>query len=1244
MDGTIDIKSFGKDSESRDINALYANEISSQIHLPGGDMFLSADFVRQGYDLTLKTPDGQVFTLPDYFMTDTPPDLLLGDGSVITADLATKLAGPMTPGQSAQQQIDPQAEAQATLGSAIGSVSELEGSVLATRADGTQVTLNAGDPIFQGDVLETGASSTLGVIFADDTTFSLDAGGRMVIDEMVYDPDAQVGVFEATVVKGVFSFVSGQVAKTGADAMVVSTPKTTIGIRGSTGLIKSGAEDGEDHITLVPDIDGNLGELVVSNQAGSQVLNQPNASTTVFSATQPPAPVVLMSAQQIQQNYGGALTVLVRTEAKKAVAKVEHAARKAQDAADKAFEQQNEADQAEEEATQAEDDAAEAQAEAEAAIAEAEAAKAEAGALTSAEAKAAAAAKIAAAEAKAQEAQAKAALVAQAAAVKAAEAAAKAAAALEATQQAAEAAAAQQIAQKFSQMAGSAAEIQQQVFTKFMETGIVDPAFMPGAPAPGSQQGGPNAPNSQGGPDGNPDGGPDAGDAAAEAAYQAAIEAGATPEEAFNAAALAATGGNLDDPAVDAARAAFEEALANGASPQEAMLAAQNAAQNFVVEGVAPPPQPIPVAGPGMIVISPTGEAFTMSADGQMIIVSQNGSTTTGVGLPTNFVDAAAIFNETFNDVYNTYVETTQTAVTADDGQATTVTTDDDYVNTDFSETITAVSGGGNLAGGSGSTNFYFPWASLESGTGGTYTITDTGGVNQLSFDGMNDVEFFVTASTSTAGSITVYKDPNGTPASFATISYSGISQFLLADVTVSSFATNNFTTTSSGTVLKLSSLSAGQSAFGMAGTTGNDTISLSSSHDSVVFGKDGDDAFTISGTGSVQILGGAGADHFTVNAWGGTNGGYVLTGGDGADHYDYSSWSTPPSLYVYITSSGSVVQDVATGSTATHTHSFEMTSADTFTGTSAADYIHVYSGYAGIINGSGGNDTITVKADFFTRAADPITLVDGGTGTNTLNINADSGDTFNLQTYVTASKIANFSSYAVTGVSSATAVTLTGLSSASTTLDGSASNDSLTGGSAADVLRGQDGNDTLTGGGGGDTLQGGIGNDTLIGGAGVDTLTGGTGADIFRYESTTDGPDTLMDFNGQTTFASATGEGDTFAFLNSAFNLGTLSYVEQSWGGTANNVVGGSVAGANVIVLTGAQGGTLAEALTGIATAGGSASPAIIVFNDSNNSNYGTVAYTTDASAGSSPQTLAVFNGVTADMAALSSADFTFV
>ena len=1119
---------------------------SDALNIPGGDVYLSADFIRTGYDLTLKVDGAQTIVIPDYFMSDTAPDLLLDTGAVVSGALATKLAGPMAAGQYAQLQAGP-----ATLGEPIGSVTELDGSVVATRADGTQVSLGAGDSVFQGDVIETGVKSSIGVVFADDTTFSLDAGGRMVLDEMVYDPDAQTGVFEATVVKGVFSFVSGQVAKVGPDSMVLHTPKTTIGIRGSTGLVKSGVNGGEDLITLVPDIDGNLGELIVSNQAGFMVLSQPNASTTVFSALQPPTPVVFMSPQEVQQNFGGALTVLVRTEAKKAVVKAEQATQKADEAEQQAAQQQEEAAAAEEEAAQADEAAADAEAEAEAAAAEVEAAKAEAEAATDPEAKAAAEAKLAEAEAKLAAAEANATTQSEAAAAKAAEAEAKAAAAEEATQQADAAAAAQLQAQQFSQMAGQAADIQQQMFSDFT-SGIAPP---------------------------NPD------------------QIGQKVGEIIKAMEI----GPIDPGAVNEIQKLVDQ----------------------IAEGVI---QGLPVGIPETIVAG-----------------------------------------------------------------ATTVTTDENYVETDFSETLTAVNGGGTLSGSALSTNFYFPWATLKNGSGGTYTITDAGGTNQISFDGMDVVYFDVEAYSTTSGLISVYKDHNTATNSFGTISYSGISQFLLSDVTVTSFSTANFTTSASGDVVKLSALQAGQHGYGMAGDANANTFTISAG-DFIAFGKGGDDIFNLNTTGSGDVLGGTGADTFRVYKTG--NHLNLKGGGDSsADTFDYSTMSTPASLYVYMYSTNTLVQDVALNSTTAYIHGLDFDSTDVFTGSSANDFIHVYSGSFGTINGNGGNDTFTVNTGATVTALngtsgnntytlttgatvttltggsgnDNITInstatattVSGGLGTNTLTVlqggsiggytggagddtvvmdsallaNAitidgagqATNDNLTIKSYAGASvnlntktaTLSNFESTTVSGVDSTAGVTLVGYSGAATTLDGSGYSDTLTGGS---------------------------GNDTIQGQHSADTLTGGTGSDTFVYYSTSDAGDTLQDFNGATNFAGSAGESDKLAFSTSGLGLSSIVYEEIAWNGSSTALTLTNAA-ANVVVLTGGTAGTYTNALTALASGNATATNAVFIFNNSASSNAGTLAYTTDMAGGAGTNvSLATFNGVTGDMVHLAAGDFAVV
>ncbi|MBW7850630.1 MAG: tandem-95 repeat protein [Rhodospirillales bacterium] len=268
--------------------------------VPGGILLLVADYQRVGADLVLVGPDGARVVIADYFALDNPPDLMTAGGAVINADVARALAGPQAPGQYAQ--------AGSVAGAApIGKIEKLSGEVVAQRPDGTKVALAKGDVVYQGDVIITGDGAGIGIMFVDDTSFSLGAKGRMVLDEMVFDPGAKTGQSTFSVVQGAFSFVSGKVAKTGPDAMKVKTPVMTIGIRGTTVAGFAAAEGEGSYVTLLSDADGGAGQIVVYNQAGLQLLSVPNQTVQLASAFQDVPPPFTLTPAQIESRYGHAV-------------------------------------------------------------------------------------------------------------------------------------------------------------------------------------------------------------------------------------------------------------------------------------------------------------------------------------------------------------------------------------------------------------------------------------------------------------------------------------------------------------------------------------------------------------------------------------------------------------------------------------------------------------------------------------------------------------------------------------------------------------------------------------------------------------------------------------------------------------------------------------------------------------------------------------------------------------------------
>lgn len=408
------------------------------IEFDGEPWFLSADFARSGSDLEIRGEDGQFTIIENYFTQSTPPDLTTADGVVLKGAIAARLAGSLTPGQYAQS-------APGEAASPIGQVETSTGDVKVIRADGTEEKIAEGDQIFLGDILETGADGAIGITLADESNFSLGEDGRVTMDEMIYDPGAQTGSLGVSILQGAFTFVSGQIAKTDPNAMEITTPTATIGIRGTAG---GGNIDGAGVTTaaLMPEASGFTGEMTIGNGAGSQTINQPLQAVNIASVNAPPTPPFVMTPQQMGQTFGAAMSALPNVAAIAGnVVQGAAAGQAQQQAAEQA------AAEAEAQQNQAAAAADAAQSDAEGASAEAAAAEAAAAAAEAAAAEAAAAAQVpgatpeqqAAAEAAAAEA-AQAQAQAEAAAAAAAQAQVAAAQAqVDAAQAAAEAAAAQ---------------------------------------------------------------------------------------------------------------------------------------------------------------------------------------------------------------------------------------------------------------------------------------------------------------------------------------------------------------------------------------------------------------------------------------------------------------------------------------------------------------------------------------------------------------------------------------------------------------------------------------------------------------------------------------------------------------------------------------------------------------------------------------------------------------------------------
>lgn len=121
-------------------------------------------------------------------------------------------------------------------GNFVGSVKTIDGSCRVLRGE-QKISVQTGDHVYQGDVLET-KSGSMGIIFRDDTILSMGPNSRVAVDSFVFDPAHGNMDFLVNMSKGTAQFITGQMAKISPESMKVETPLSTIGIRGTRFLVK----------------------------------------------------------------------------------------------------------------------------------------------------------------------------------------------------------------------------------------------------------------------------------------------------------------------------------------------------------------------------------------------------------------------------------------------------------------------------------------------------------------------------------------------------------------------------------------------------------------------------------------------------------------------------------------------------------------------------------------------------------------------------------------------------------------------------------------------------------------------------------------------------------------------------------------------------------------------------------------------------------------------------------------------
>ena len=183
---------------------------------------------------------------------------------------------------------------------AVGTVEQNTGNAELFRSkDRIPVSKSLG--IEMNDDVRTG-NGVVRIGFDDKTKVKIEKHSKLVIDDFVYDaskPSASKLGLKVTL--GTVKYASGLIAKNNRQAVAISTPTARIGVLG-TSFSMTVDEVGKSLVILLPDANGNVGEIKVESEVGQVILNQAYQATVVGAAEATPTPPVILDLSEAQIN------------------------------------------------------------------------------------------------------------------------------------------------------------------------------------------------------------------------------------------------------------------------------------------------------------------------------------------------------------------------------------------------------------------------------------------------------------------------------------------------------------------------------------------------------------------------------------------------------------------------------------------------------------------------------------------------------------------------------------------------------------------------------------------------------------------------------------------------------------------------------------------------------------------------------------------------------------------------------
>lgn len=156
----------------------------------------------------------------------------------------------------------------------------------------TKVATRPQLPIAKLDRVQTG-NGRVEITFIDNSIVKVTEHSKLVIDDFVYSGRPSTSRMALKFASGTARFATGQSGRISKSNISLRTPTATIAVRG-TDFATTVDDFGKSLVILLPEADGSVGEITVSNAAGSVILTKAFQATMVSTMdSRPSQPVIL---------------------------------------------------------------------------------------------------------------------------------------------------------------------------------------------------------------------------------------------------------------------------------------------------------------------------------------------------------------------------------------------------------------------------------------------------------------------------------------------------------------------------------------------------------------------------------------------------------------------------------------------------------------------------------------------------------------------------------------------------------------------------------------------------------------------------------------------------------------------------------------------------------------------------------------------------------------------------------------